>query len=93
VRDQRQPEGCLPQQPQAGHASDLVLLILHHRPQLYQELAADSRPLLFAARASRLESAAVVVTRRGRTHPLAPSPCGGARFADARGKATPTLGP
>jgi hypothetical protein len=33
---------------------------------------------------SRLESAAVVVARGGRTPPLAPPPCGGARFADAR---------
>ena len=33
---------------------------------------------------SRLESAAVVVARRGRTPLLAPPPCGGARFADAR---------
>jgi hypothetical protein len=33
---------------------------------------------------SRLESAAVVVARRGRTPPLAPPPCGGARFSDAR---------
>jgi hypothetical protein len=33
---------------------------------------------------SRLESAAVVVARGGRTPPLAPPPCGGARFSDAR---------
>jgi len=33
---------------------------------------------------SRLESPAVVVARRGRTPPLPPPPCGGARFADAR---------
>src|SRR5688572_20901844 len=33
-----------------------------------------------AARASHLESAAVVVARRGRTPLLPPPPCGGARF-------------
>jgi hypothetical protein len=37
-----------------------------------------------AARESRLESAAVVIARRGRTPLLAPPPYGGARFADAR---------
>src|SRR5215203_2010267 len=41
----------------------------------------DARsPIWRAARASRLESAAVVVARRGRTPPLTPPPCGGARF-------------
>jgi hypothetical protein len=35
---------------------------------------------LRAARASRVESAAVVVVRRGRTPPLTPPPCVGARF-------------
>jgi hypothetical protein len=34
-----------------------VLPILHHGPQLHQEVAGDAHPLLFAARASRLESA------------------------------------
>jgi hypothetical protein len=33
---------------------------------------------------SRGESAAVVVARRGNTPPLAPPPCDGARFSDAR---------
>jgi hypothetical protein len=41
----------------------------------------DPGSVLFsAARASPLESAAVVVPRRGRTRLLAPPPCGGARF-------------
>jgi hypothetical protein len=31
-----------------------------------------------------VESAAVVVARRGKAPPLTPPPCGGARFADAR---------
>ncbi len=34
-----------------------MLPILHHGPQLYQEVAGDTRPLLLAARASRSESA------------------------------------
>ena len=34
-----------------------MLPILHHGPQLHQEVAGDAHPLLFAARASRLESA------------------------------------
>jgi hypothetical protein len=39
------------------------------------------RPRIFsAARASRSGPAAVVVARRGKAPPLAPSPCVGARF-------------
>ena len=47
---------------------------IRRRSQLYFELLAQSR----------VESAAVVVSRRGRTPLLVSPPCGGARFADAR---------
>jgi hypothetical protein len=46
----------------------------------------SARSSLFCSLAqSRGGSAAVFVARRGRTPPLAPPPCGGARFSDARG--------
>ena len=59
------------------------LLLLRAAARDFPTLAAAP---FAAARASRLESAAVVVAREGKDASLAPPPCGGARFSDARSR-------